>query len=306
VSAARETLDLKARLAEESATINLALGRVVRERWGPADRGCAAAIRYALEAGGKRLRPVVCLAAYRAVLRADGSPGIYDVACSLELIHTYSLMHDDLPCMDDDALRRGRPTAHRVFGSPCATVAAAAMIPAAFVVLERGATALALDADRRTSMAHALGRAAGAGGMVGGQVMDLAAEGGRPDLFVLEAIHRRKTGALFAGAARLGALAACAPPETVDAMGAYGGSLGLAFQVADDILDETGAATVLGKDAGRDRVRGKATFATLLGVAGAKERATAAVADAVAALSGAGVQDDVLEALARFSVERDR
>jgi geranylgeranyl pyrophosphate synthase len=293
-------------LADESAAIGLALGRVVRECWGPADEGISAAIRYVLEPRGKRLRPVVCVAVYKAILGRDGGPGIYDVACSLELIHSYSLVHDDLPCMDDDALRRGRPTAHRVFGSPRATLAAAAMIPAAFVVLDRGATALGVDVHQRAEMAHVLAHAAGAGGMVGGQVMDLQAEGSQPDLARLVAIHRRKTGALFVGAAQLGSLAAGANAETVRALGAFGASLGLAFQVADDILDETGAASVTGKAAGRDRALGKATFPALLGLEGAKDRARAAAAEAVTALQRAGVHDDVLEALARFAVERDR
>jgi farnesyl diphosphate synthase/geranylgeranyl diphosphate synthase type II len=246
------------------------------------------------------------VAAYRAILGRDGGPGIYDVACSLELIHTYSLVHDDLPCMDDDVLRRGRPTAHRVFGSARATVAAAAMIPAAFVVLDRGATALGLEPHQRAQLARLLAHAAGAGGMVGGQVMDLDAEGSQPDLARLEAIHRRKTGALFVGAAQLGGLAAAANAVTIAALGEYGGSLGLAFQVADDILDETGAASITGKDGGRDRALGKATFPALLGLEGAKERARAAAVQAVAALQRAGVHDEVLEALARFAVERDR
>jgi geranylgeranyl diphosphate synthase type II len=306
VSQAGGALHVPAVLADESAAVGLALGRVVRECWGAAEQGVAATIRYALEPRGKRLRPVLCVAAYRAILGGEGGSGIYDVACSLELIHTYSLVHDDLPCMDDDALRRGRPTAHRVFGSARATVAGAAMIPAAFLVLDRGATALGVEPRQRADMANVLARAAGVGGMVGGQVMDLDAERSRPDVARLEAIHRRKTGALFVGAAQLGGLAAGASPETVRALGAYGGSLGLAFQVADDILDETGAASITGKDAGRDRALGKATFPALLGLEGAKDRARAVAAESVAALERAGVHDEMLLALARFAVERDR
>ncbi len=292
-------------LAEERAAIEAVLADEAAGLWaqsGPV----AQAIRYSLDAGGKRLRPILCVAAYRASRGAAGERGIRRLACALELIHTYSLVHDDLPCMDDDALRRGRPTAHRVFGSAVAAVAGSAMIPAAFLVLDRGARDLGCDASTRAALARTLGRAAGAGGMVGGQVMDLAAERSRPDLDTLASIHRRKTGALFGGAGRIGAIAAGAMEETVAAVEAYGAQVGLAFQVADDILDETGVSDVLGKDAGRDRALDKATFPALIGLEGAKQMARHAVADAIAALHQAGIRDATLEALARFAVERDR
>lgn len=293
-------------LAADRAAIEDALQRAVARLWHDADDPVERAIRYALEGGGKRIRPVVCVAAFRAVGAGPVPSAMLDVAAALEIVHTYSLVHDDLPCMDDDALRRRRPTTHRVFGTPCATLAGAAMIPAAFRLLDAGLTALGQPAERRRAAARELGRAAGAGGMVAGQVLDLEAEGRPVDAVTLEATHRRKTGALFVGAARLGGIAADAAPDRLEALGVYGAALGFAFQVADDILDEVGATAVIGKDAGRDRALHKATYPALLGLDGAKRRARDAAAEAVAALTRAGLDDVVLTELARFAVERDR
>ena len=293
-------------LAAERTEAEAALRRAIEYLWPDAGTPLAAAIRYALEGGGKRLRPILCVAAWRACSGNGPAHRIHDLAATLELIHTYSLVHDDLPCMDDDVLRRGRPTAHRVFGSAAATLAGAAMIPAAFAWLERAARELGLDPPRRAILARTLARGAGAGGMVGGQVLDLAAEGGDFDVDTLEGIHRRKTAALFAAATRLGALCARAPDDVVGAMGDYGLALGLAFQVADDLLDETGDTGTLGKDAGRDRALDKATFPALLGVDDTRAKARDAVAAARAALRAGGIRDALLEDLARFAIERDR
>lgn len=280
-------------------------------------------IRYALDAGGKRLRPILCVAAYRAVAERPGAradhpaearaglaaPGprnaaVYEIAIAPEFIHTYSLIHDDLPCMDDDDLRRGRPTTHRVFGVPRAVAAGAALIPLAALLLEEGGRTLGLEPAERSELVRVLCQGAGAEGMVGGQWLDLEAEGAAIDLADLEEIHRHKTGALLATAARLGGVAARADSEALEALAAYGLALGLAFQIADDILDLTGDPALLGKTAGRDLTLGKATYPALLGLEPARNRAQAEVERAIAALRRAELATPALEALARYAVER--
>lgn len=293
--------------AAERARVEKALEGTLSDLLAAVPAAVTAPIRYALGAGGKRLRPVLCMAAYRAVQSGGEVPAAaYDLGVALELIHTYSLMHDDLPSMDDDELRRGRPTVHRVYGVAAATAAGAALIPLAFEVLERAGRRLGLAPACRLDLHRELARAAGASGMVGGQVLDLEAEGRALSLGELEAVHRRKTGALFAAALRLGARAAGGSPEAVEALGQVGLALGLAFQITDDVLDETGESVVLGKVAGRDRERAKATFPALLGVTEARRRAAAAAAEALDGLERAGVADVWLTPLIHFAVERDR
>ncbi|MDX1673816.1 MAG: polyprenyl synthetase family protein [Longimicrobiales bacterium] len=265
----------------------------------------ADAARYALEAGGKRLRPILCIAAYRA-LGGNPSAPVYRLATSLELIHTYSLIHDDLPGMDDDPIRRGRPATHVAHGEAVATLAAAALIPlAARTVLDAGRT-LGLDDATVRTLVRTLCEAAGGGGMVGGQWLDLEAEGHGITLDELEAIHRRKTGALLAAAPVMGGLAAGADRDTRDALAMYGSALGLAFQIADDILDVTGDTAVLGKTAGRDTELEKATFPSLGGLDAARRRARAEVERALEALDTGGIRSDALAGLARFAAARDR
>ena len=265
----------------------------------------ADAARYALEAGGKRLRPILCIAAYRA-LGGNPSAPVYRLATSLELIHTYSLIHDDLPGMDDDPIRRGRPATHVAHGEAVATLAAAALIPlAARTVLDAGRT-LGLDDATVRTLVRTLCEAAGGGGMVGGQWLDLEAEGHGITLDELEAIHRRKTGALLAAAPVMGGLAAGADRDTRDALAVYGSALGLAFQIADDILDVTGDTAVLGKTAGRDTELEKATFPSLGGLDAARRRARAEVERALEALDTGGIRSDALAGLARFAAARDR
>jgi geranylgeranyl pyrophosphate synthase len=266
----------------------------------------AEVLAYVLKPGGKRLRPVLCLAAYAAVARKEAPPALVRVACSVELIHIYSLVHDDLPCMDNDDFRRGQPTAHRVFGDAAAKVAGAALIPLAFRVLAEGARLLDLEDERAKALVLELARAAGAAGMVGGQVLDLAAEGRAIALDDLELLHRAKTGALISAAARIGALTAGGTEEYLSAFRAYGRSVGLAFQIADDVLDETSGFAQLGKKAGKDRTLAKATFPAMMGLGPARVRAFDEVNDALAALDAAGVRTPELQALARFAVERDR
>jgi geranylgeranyl pyrophosphate synthase len=308
-----ERFDLQAYLETEWNAVEAArkaLGEDLLPGLAPA---IAEPIRYALDAGGKRLRPILCVAAYRAVSRSAGngdSPatsetGIYEIAVAVEFIHTYSLIHDDLPSMDDDDLRRGQPTTHRVYGVPRAVVAGAALIPLSSLVLDRGGRSLGLTAAERAGLVRELSTAAGAGGMVGGQWSDLEAEGRALDLAQLEGIHHQKTGALLASAARLGGLAARADAGALNALATYGRALGLAFQIADDILDLTGDSKVLGKTAGRDLDLGKATYPSLLGVEAARDRASAEADRAIAALRGGGLATVELEALARHAVERN-
>jgi geranylgeranyl pyrophosphate synthase len=231
---------------------------------------------------------------------------VWDVAAAIELVHTYSLVHDDLPCMDDDLLRRGRPTLHRVHGWRLATAAGAALIPLAAAQVAHGCRRLGLDDARTAEVARTLAAAAGGAGMVGGQLLDLDAEGRPATVEELEAIHARKTGALFAAALRIGGLLAGGHAEAVEALGAYGAALGLAFQIADDLLDETAAAEVVGKATGKDRARAKATFPALLGTEAARRRAEEAVERGMAALEAAGIDDERLVALIRFAADRDR
>jgi geranylgeranyl pyrophosphate synthase len=261
--------------------------------------------RYAVAAGGKRLRPILCVAAYRAVA---GPPpaGVHATACALELIHTYSLIHDDLPCMDDDDLRRGRPTAHRAFGTAAATLAGAALVTAAARAVRLGGVELGLPPETRLRLVRELATAAGAAGMVGGQWLDLSAEGRRLDVGELERVHRWKTGALLVTSVRLGALSAGAAPLALAALSEYGRALGLAFQITDDLLDVTGATDVLGKTAGRDQALAKATFPSVLGAGEARDRARRLAEDAIAALRGVALDEPALVALARYAVERDR
>jgi geranylgeranyl pyrophosphate synthase len=295
--------DLDRFLEAERARIDDALGRALAHAAFPAS--VADPIGYAIRGGGKRLRPILVVAAYRA-FRSDVPAALYDLAAALELIHTYSLVHDDLPAMDDDDFRRGRPATHVEFGGRVATVAGAAMIPLSLRVASEACQRLRLTTELRRATLQPLFAAGGAGGMVGGQVLDLEAEGRHLSIGELEEIHRRKTGALLAIAPRMGATAAGADPPARAAMQSYGAALGLAFQIADDILDVTGTTAVLGKTAGRDGELAKATFAQIAGVETARERARLEVASALAALDAGGIRSIELVALARFAAERDR
>jgi farnesyl diphosphate synthase/geranylgeranyl diphosphate synthase type II len=262
------------------------------------------AMRYALNGDGKRLRPALCVAVYHAL---DGTASaIQRLAAAIEIIHTYSLVHDDLPCMDDDDVRRGRQTTHRVYGNEAALLAGAALIPLAFRTADEALGAMQLSAPRRQEIHATLARAAGAGGMVGGQVLDLEGSANVTDAAQLERIHAAKTGALITAACLLGALAANASASMLEAMERYAQHLGLAFQITDDVLDETASTAELGKTAGKDREGAKATYPAVLGLDGARQRARAEADSAVAALRGAGLNDVLLNDLALFAVERRR
>ena len=261
----------------------------------------AEAIRYSLMGEGKRLRARLLLEAYRA---AGGSEDPMELAAAVEVVHAYSLVHDDLPCMDDDDMRRGRPTVHRVFGVVTATAAGLAMVPLAARCAFNGGRALGLSAAEAGDLVATLMRAAGGGGMIGGQLLDLEGEGTALDLEQLERIHHAKTGELIRASVRLGGMAARAPDWRIDALDRYGRAIGLAFQIADDLLDETATTDQIGKTAGRDRALRKSTYPALLGVEGSRQRAAALVEDGCEALRAAGLLTPNFERLARYIVER--
>lgn len=260
-----------------------------------------AAMRYSVFAGGKRLRPVLCLAAAEA---CGGTPSAaLPAACAVECIHTYSLIHDDLPCMDDDDLRRGKPTNHKVFGEAVAVLAGDALLTLAFGILAGAAP------NRRypvAAMVAELAAAAGSRQLVGGQVADLEAEGREVALGDVRFIHGAKTAALVAASLRLGAMSAAATPAKLAALTRFGRALGLAFQIIDDILDVTAPAAKLGKSAGKDLAAGKATYPAVLGLEGARREAKRWTRAAGRALVPLGARADRLRELAAHLLERDR
>jgi geranylgeranyl pyrophosphate synthase len=265
-------------------------------------------IGYSLLGEGKRLRPTLVFAAHEALGGSGSAPAVAELAAAVEVVHAYSLVHDDLPCMDDDDLRRGRPTAHRAFDVPRATRAGYRMVALAARVLARGLDALALSEERRREIALELFQAAGAGGMIGGQALDLEAEAKRLPIAELEEVHRRKTGALIAASCVIGALAAGENAGGgrghIEALRDYGQAIGLAFQIADDVLDATATSDQLGKTAGKDAAHAKATFVSLLGVGAARAEAERLAAQAVARLREVGLVSPTLVELAHYIVTR--
>jgi geranylgeranyl diphosphate synthase, type II len=261
------------------------------------------AMRYSLLAPGKRLRPALVVLAAEACGREAADP--WPAACAVEMIHAYSLIHDDLPAMDDDDLRRGLPTCHKKFGEALAILAGDALQTTAFQVLAEG-----YPAATAAACCKALARASGPAGMIGGQVDDMAASGRREAVEWLEQLHGRKTGALIRAALKLGALAAYAPEsppsETLECLDGYGWRLGLAFQITDDLLDVAGSADQTGKRVGKDAVRGKLTYPGLLGVEESRRRAECLCREAREQLAPLGSAAAGLLALASFVLERDR
>jgi farnesyl diphosphate synthase len=262
------------------------------------DARLQAAMRHAALGGGKRLRPLLVYAAGRAcgvdAARLDAP------AVAVELIHAFSLVHDDLPAMDDDSLRRGLPTVHVAFDEATAILAGDALQALAFEVLAEAAA----PADARIAMVRELSIATGARGMCAGQALDMAATGTTPRLEALEQLHALKTGALIRAAVRMGGLAANAPATVLASLDGYADALGLAFQIRDDILDVEGHSDQLGKTAGKDHAQGKATYPGLLGLPRARER-LAQLADRMrVALDGFGADADALRALAEFAISR--
>ena len=295
------TINLNGFLAEARDATNAVLDewcdRVRRDL--PGDVG--EAVAYSLSARGKRLRPALVLGVYRE-LGGDGD--VVEIAAAVEVMHTYSLVHDDLPCMDDDDLHRGRSTTHREFGVAAAVEAGVAMVPLAARVLAAGCARLGLSEARLGKIGAELFHAAGASGMIGGQVLDLEAEGRPVSLDGLREIHRRKTGALITASAVIGAIAAGASPSLLEPVREYGREIGVAFQIADDVLDATATSQELGKTAGKDARQQKATFATLLGTEAAMAEAHGRIRRAIDHLGGGGIDSPLLCSLANFIVNR--
>jgi len=298
---ADQAVDVAIDFGPDRLAIDRALGTFCDRYLAGLESPVADAIRYSLMGEGKRLRGILFLRAYEAAGgTADGSA----MAGAIEVVHAYSLVHDDLPCMDDDDMRRGRPTVHRAFGVAAATAAGLAMVPLAALCAADAAAELGLGHDEAGAIVRELMIASGAGGMIGGQLLDLEGEGTPQGLEELQRIHGAKTGALIAAAATIGGLAARTSRERHDALGRYGADIGLAFQIADDVLDVTATTDQLGKTAGRDLALRKSTYPALLGVEGARSRAEALIREGCASLDEVGLLTPALDRIAHFTVER--
>jgi geranylgeranyl pyrophosphate synthase len=294
--------DRPAVLAEVRAAVDTQLEELAVRLEAEVGGRLGEALRHALRSPGKRVRPALLVAAHRAAGGLD--PAVFGLATAVEVVHTYSLVHDDLPCMDDDALRRGRPTTHVAFDVETATRVGYLLVPVAAEVLVAAAAAMGLDRSTTGALARELFEAGGIRGMVGGQWLDLEAEGGAVDLEGLLHVHRGKTGALIAASAVIGAQSAGASPEAIEAVRVFGREIGLAFQVADDVLDATRTSRELGKTAGKDAELRKSTCVGLLGVEGAAAEADRHRHLALEALGETGLATDDLAELARYIVSR--
>ena len=261
-----------------------------------------AAMRHSVFAGGKRLRPILCMEAAQMV-QGCVPDGIEELGAALEMLHTYSLIHDDLPALDNDDLRRGRPTCHKAFGEATAILAGDALQTRAYEVLAR----LQCPAEARVAIIAEIARATGTiGGMIGGQVMDLEAEHIHPDAQTLEYIHRSKTGALLTASVVSGGIYAGASEAQIASLRCFGENIGLAFQIVDDVLDVTQTSEQLGKTAGKDTAHDKATYPALFGVEASLKKADELVAQADAALDQFGESAATLREIAKFLVERKK
>ena len=296
-------MDLSAHLKARAATIEAALDRYLPAADAPPAQ-LHQAMRYSMEAGGKRLRPALVLDACAAV--GGNDQAVLPTACALECIHTYSLIHDDLPCMDDDDLRRGRPSCHRQFDEATALLAGDALLTLAFYLTATNAAEPGIGAERAARATAVLAEAAGAPGMVGGQMLDLMSEGHQPTAELVETIHLKKTTALLTAAVVCGAILGGGSEAQIAAFERYGRGLGLAFQIVDDILDIVGDEAALGKPVGSDQGHDKATWPALFGIEASRAKAHELIEDALAALADFGDEAEPLRVLARFTEERDR
>lgn len=293
-------VDLKQYLETRRLMVEEALDVALPKQDGPASR-VVEAMRYSLFAGGKRLRPILCLAASEAV--GGGIQSAMPAGCALEMIHTYSLIHDDLPAMDDDDLRRGKPTNHKVYGEAIAILAGDGLLTEAFVLLSDYHSLLP---ERAVQIIGVIAEAASYRGMVGGQVVDMLSQNKPADLETVQQMHSRKTAALIAAATESGALAGRGSEAQVAALAQYGRAIGLAFQIADDILDIEGDTAVLGKNTGADEARGKVTYPAAVGLEGSRQAADEMVNGALAALQGFDEQANPLRSLAEYIIERKK
>jgi geranylgeranyl pyrophosphate synthase len=286
-----------------SAVVESALAAVVEDELAGLSPTSSDPVRHAVLSPGKRMRPLLVMAAHDAC--GGRGPEAATLACAVELVHAYSLVHDDLPCMDDDVLRRGQPSLHVRFDVPTAIYAGSALMPLAVRVVDRGSDELGLGRERREELVRTLTVAAGAGGMVGGQLRDLRAEGRAVTREELEEIHHGKTAALMAASTRLGAVSAGGRNETVERLTRFGRTLGLAFQAVDDILDVTGSVRQLGKTSGRDADLRKATYPSVLGLEASRKVSRELAASARAELEGLE-EIEALEAIVTWVVDRER
>lgn len=295
-------MDLKFYFKEQSARIDEALDRFLPSET-ELPHSLHKAMRYSIFAGGKRVRPILMLAACQAV---GGDPErAVPAACAMEMVHTYSLIHDDLPAMDDDDFRRGNPTNHKVFGEALAILAGDALLTEAFKLVSDVRFAVGCAPSALLAVIHEIASCAGSYGMVGGQVIDMESEGCKDiDIATVQYIHTHKTGALIKASVVAGALLGGADPERLAAVTRFGEAAGLAFQIADDILDIEGTTEEIGKDAGSDQARGKATYPSVIGLNAAKDEAKAMMDEALRALEMFGAEADPLREIARYIVLR--
>lgn len=295
-------MDLKAYLKEQCQRIDGALDLYLPKET-ELPYSLHKAMRYSVFAGGKRVRPILMLAACQAV-GGDTARAI-PAACAMEMIHTYSLIHDDLPAMDNDDFRRGNPTNHKVFGEAIAILAGDGLLTEAFKLISDPRFAHDTPAEARLAVIREIAVCAGSYGMVGGQVVDMESEGKEDiDLPTVQYIHTHKTGALIKAAVVAGAILGGAGERQLAAITRYGEAAGLAFQIADDILDIEGTTEEIGKDAGSDEARGKATYPAVMGLAAAKLEAQAMMDEAMRALEIFGAEADPLREIAQYIVQR--
>ncbi len=292
--------DRKQYLEARRLTVEEALEVALPQQDGPETR-VVEAMRYSLFAGGKRLRPILCLAASEAV--GGEVQAAMPAGCALEMIHTYSLIHDDLPAMDDDDLRRGKPTNHKVFGEAIAILAGDGLLTEAFVLLSDYNSLLP---ERAVQVIGVIAEAASYRGMVGGQVVDILSQNKRADLETVQQMHSRKTAALIAAATESGALAGKGSEAQVAALARYGRAIGLAFQIADDILDIEGDTELIGKTTGADEAMGKVTYPAAVGLERSRQAANEMVNDALAALEGFDDRANPLRSLANYIITRKK
>ncbi len=301
---ADETIfNLKAYLSDKRAAVDGAL-----TAWFPKAEGPVAdlisAMKYSLFAGGKRLRPILCVAGCEAV--GGSQEDVIHVACSLELIHTYSLIHDDLPVMDNDDFRRGKPTNHKVFGDAMALLAGDGLLTEAFRMMTSKEISKRVSPAVLVQAVQLISLAAGYEGMVGGQVVDIQSEGKEPDLETVKYMHVRKTGALITASVTAGAILAEAGEDAIGRIRSYGQKAGLAFQIADDILDIEGDSELLGKQTGADENKGKMTYPAVLGLDESKRIQSDLIQDAIRDLSDFGNNAEPLRQIARYIIERKK
>jgi geranylgeranyl diphosphate synthase type II len=294
-------MDIKLYLKEKKALVDEAMEEFLPET-DELSADVVKAMRYSLFAGGKRLRPILCIAGAEAV--GGDAQSVLPVACALEMIHTYSLIHDDLPVMDNDDLRRGKPTNHRVFGEAMALLAGDGLLTKAFYLMTHPDLENRVKPTASLKVIGLIAAAAGYEGMVGGQVVDIQFEGKEGDASVVEFIHTRKTGALISASVCSGGILGGAEKDQLRALTSYGKNIGLAFQVADDILNVEGSSQEMGKSVGSDAQQGKITYPTVFGLERSKEIQRALVDRAMGSLKSFGDRADPLRHIASYIIKR--